>query len=578
MNSEAVPSMTIEQTESPPSSGRTQISEPRGIEYANKTLPNVPRSFAGIEPYTGPWGPDQARHLLRRTLFGATPADGTRTAQSSLTNAVDQLLSPWQEPNPPVHYASAQEYYKDANGTEYFGANRGETWVTLPYNGTFDGGRIRSMQAWWTGLMITQDFSIREKMTLFLHNLLVSEASDVGDARLMYKQNALLRRNALGNFKELIKEITLDPAILRYLNGNTNTKNKPNENYARELQELFTIGKGPEIAPGNYTNYTEQDVIEAAKVLTGWRDLRDSISTGFTANNHDTTDKQFSSAYGNRVIKGKTGETGAREELDELLDMIFSQPETARNIVRELYRWFVYYVIDETAEQNVIEPLAQLFRSNGFELKPVLETLFKSAHFFDPINFGCMIKSPIDHVIGSLRTFSVALPDPTDVANSYNAYNNARDNASAMQQNLLYPPSVAGWPAYYQEPIYYQIWLNSDTIPKRFTYTDRLITGVRIGGLTIAIKTIDFVKLVSDPSDPNLVVGEFGEMLFEAELSDTQKSFLKEFLVRQNQDYEWTNAWNAYINNPTAANTKVVEDKLKALLQYMLTMAEYQLA
>jgi uncharacterized protein (DUF1800 family) len=141
--------------------------------------------------------------------------------------------------------------------------------------------------------------------------------------------------------------VTVDPGMLRYLNGDLNTAQKTNENYARELLELFTIGKGPEIAPGNYMNYTEQDVQQAARVLTGWRVLRngDPSTSVFVATLHDSGDKQFSDAYGKIVIRGRSGATAGHDEHSELLDMIFSQEETARFFVRKIYRWLVFYEI-----------------------------------------------------------------------------------------------------------------------------------------------------------------------------------------------------------------------------------------
>jgi len=435
--------------------------------------------------------------------------------------------------------------------------------------------------------MLKQGVSLREKMTLFWHNHFVSEYDVVSDSRLMYKQNVLLRENAFGNFKQLVKLITLDPAMLRYLNGNTNTKGKPNENYARELQELFTIGKGPEIAPGNYTNYTEADVITAAKVLTGWRDDRTNLSTTFSASNHDTGDKTFSAAYQSRTIKGGTGTAAeilahAQRELDELLDMIFVQLATAEYIVRKLYRWFVYYIIDDAAEQNVIQPLAGLLRNSNYEIKPVLATLFKSAHFFDAINRGCVIKNPLDHVLGVTRTLSV--PFTGNLLQDYRIWDTLRATAGTQQMDLLLPPNVAGWPAYWQQPVYYEIWLNSDTIPKRFTLTDTLINGVNLTVGTnptvrfmFKVDPIVLTQQLSDPSDPNIVVAEYGQFLFPEGVTDAQKAELKKFLAVENQDYDWTNEWNAFTTNPTSQNRLVVENKLKSLLKYMLTMAEFQL-
>ncbi|HLB01457.1 MAG TPA: DUF1800 family protein, partial [Bacteroidota bacterium] len=262
-------------------------------EFANKALPVVPRSASGLEPYAGPWGPVQAAHLLRRTMFGARPQDVVSASAMTVSGLVDLLLSEPAAPDPPIN--------TNINDT---GSVVGTTWINAPTSAS-NNSRHNSMRAWWVSLMLEQGMSLREKMTLFWHNHFVTETAVVSDARVSYRTNALLRQYALGNFKELTRHATVDCGMLRYLNGNTNTAANPNENYARELQELFTIGKGPEIAPENYTNYTEQDVQQAARVLSGWRDDKTTFTGYFTANRHDAGDKQFSPAYQNTVVAGQ---------------------------------------------------------------------------------------------------------------------------------------------------------------------------------------------------------------------------------------------------------------------------------
>ena len=188
----------------------------------------------------------------------------------------------------------------------------------------------------------------------------------------------------------------------KYLKGEKKTATAPNENYGRELQELFTIGKD---ATGN-PPYTEDDVKAAARVLTGWRnDLvagttsANGFNSYFDPAKHDTADKQFSAFYNYTQINGLSG-TGAVSELDDLLNMIFAKDEVSLFICRKLYRYFVYYEIDAATEQNVIVPLAAVFRSNNYEIVPVLDVLFRSEHFFDVLNQGCLIKNPIDFSVG----------------------------------------------------------------------------------------------------------------------------------------------------------------------------------
>ena len=263
--------------------------------------------------------------------------------------------------------------------------------------------------------MLNEAPSVREKMVAFWQNHFVSTLADVMDARYMYRQNAL-RRHALGSFRAFVIEITKDPATLRYLDGNQNVVGKFNENYGRELQELFTIGQG---------NYTEDDVKAAARVLNGWTDVgyrretNADITTTFRPAQHDGTDKKFSTSCQNYVVKGRTGATASDEELADLTDRILRQPETARYLVRKLYRWFVNAEIPAAVETNFIEPLAQVFWQGNYEIRPVLTTLLTSQHFYDDALRGAIIKAPLDLVLGQLN-FSynrrIAFASPFDYA------------------------------------------------------------------------------------------------------------------------------------------------------------------
>jgi uncharacterized protein (DUF1800 family) len=543
-------------------------------EFANRALPTVPRSGAGIEPYAGPWGPSQVRHLLRRTTFGASPQQVTDLAAMSMAAAVDALLAATPLPDPPLN--------SNANDT---GAPVGSTWIDAPTS-DFNSSRHNSLRSWWIGLMLNQGASLREKMTLFWHNHFATESAVIKDARFTYRNNALLRARALGNFRTMTKEVTVDGAMLRFLNGNTNTAANPNENYGRELQELFTIGKGPEIGPGNYTNYTEQDVQQAARVLSGWRDNNSTFVSYFTSTRHAQGDKQFSAAYGGTVIAGQAGAAGANE-VDALLTMIFNQPETARYICRKLYRWFVYYVIDAAAEANVIAPLADIFRNGGYEIGPVLDALFSSAHFYDPVNVGCVIKNPLDLAAGTAGTFSVAYPDATNLVAQYNHWKYLSTQATAMQQELLDPPGVAGWPAYNQTPLYHEMWINSDTLASRKEFTDILsgisgnnpnFPGYRQNSFSQVIDPVAFANLSSNPPDPNVLIDDWAAFLYPIALTSAQKEFLKDALLDGLPDYEWTIEWTDYVSNPgDAGKAAAITTKLRGLLSVMLAMPEYQL-
>jgi len=549
----------------------TSTSSATFAKYANSVLPKRAAISAGLEPYTGTWDKTHARHLLRRTLFGFTQNDLNKAMTLTASTAVDSLLTFADEAIPPPVGIEAKD----------LAIPIGTTWTTAPYDGNFNFARNRSLQIWWMGIIAGQKFSIREKMVLFWHNQLPSEFDVVNDPRASYQQNLLLRKFAVGNFKDLIKQITINPAMLRYLNGNTNTYKNPNENYGRELQELFTIGKGVEIAAGNYTNYTEDDVKAAARVLTGWDDIRDTEAAEFVVKNHDTTDKIFSAAYGNTVIKGRVGTDGALE-VDDLVSMIFAQTETAKYLCRKLYRYFVYYVIDDTVEKNIIAPMADLLKASAFEVKPVLAALLKSAHFHDALNMGCMIKNPLDLTVGLFRQLEAAKPVTTDPVKQYAFWAIMHDEAARMQMEIGNPPNVAGWPAYYQTPVFYELWINSDTLPRRAQLTDRMASAKGYAyAVDRTISSVDVIGLAQRTSAPetiSILIAELADFLLPITLTAVQLNYLNDVMLGSLPDYEWAAEWNPFVASPTTATLKTpVENKLRALFTAIMELSEFQL-
>ncbi|HEY8955816.1 DUF1800 domain-containing protein [Chitinophaga sp.] len=531
--------------------------------HQTRTATTIARTATGITPYTGAWDTLQRIHLLKRTLFGVTPANVNAFSSLTMQQAVDTLLTAQPDPLPPVN-----NY-----GIDDTGVTPGATWVKAPLGDEMlERKRIASYKAWWTGQMINQQASIHEKMVLFWHNHFVTETGMVNDSRFLYQYNLTLRQHALGNFKALTKAITLDPAMLVYLNGYLNSKGAADENYARELHELFTVGKGPD------SHYTEDDVRATARVLTGFRVDRANITSLFDTTQHDLGNKEFSGFYLNKVISGKTGQDGAKE-LDELLTIIFLQPEVAKFICRKLYRFFVYYDIDAATEQNVITPLADIFRSSGYDIKVTLNALFTSEHFFDPLNMACLIKSPADFCIGICREYGI--PFPSDYTNQYKAWAVVHDRAAAMLQDFGDPPLVAGWDAYYQAPAFHELWINTDTLPKRNRFSDGLVSAGGFNGLRI--DTLAFASRLPHPEDPVALVNDSLDILYRVGVSDTVKGFLKNKILLSDQspdsNYYWTQAWNAWKASPTDASLKDnVESRLQALYKYIMDLSEYQLS
>ncbi len=540
------------------------------------------RTMSGLTPYVGTWTVAEARHLLKRTMFGSTKSDIDFFLTLNVSDAVDTLL---ELINHPVYSAPAQPVNNYSASIADPNCAAG-----LPWSGTPDttavntySFRKKSLKSWWVSQMINQSQSLREKMVLFYSNHFVVELDTANVSTYVYRQNELLRQFAFGNFKTLTREISINCAILRYLNGDQNTALAPNENYGRELQELFTVGKD---ANGN-PYYSEDDVKAAARALTGWKtDLvggttsANGFNSFFNSNKHDSTDKYFSAYYNNTVITGQSGANGALE-LDDLLNMIFSKDEVSLFLCRKLYRFFVYYDIDAATEANVIVPLAQIMRANNFEIVPVLSALFKSEHFFDVLNRGCIIKSPLDFAVGLSREFGVPFPDASNLAGQYSAWDKIRTIASSAAMDVGDPPNVAGWPAYYQEPSFHEIWINSDSLPKRNQFTDRMCgTGYTSNGATLKIDMLAFTSSLTNPSDPLMLIDEVVSIFYSIDVSANLKSYLLSILLSgQVSNSYWTTAWDDYTGDPTNVSfISIVSSRLQTFYRYIMDLSEYQLS
>jgi len=533
-------------------------------------MPSTPQSSPlGLNIYSGPWLPLQTKHLLNRTLFGAKASDIKYFNAKGLVATVDELLNITNTiPSPPLN---------DYNTATFTDPNvpAGATWINdITSDGTINSYRTAAFKKWLLSIWVSQEKNILEKLTLFWSNHFGTESDVIGYPSMTYNHHQILRNNCVGNFKQMVRAVTTDPGMLRYLNGYLNTKSAPDENYARELQELYTVGKD------GGAKYSEDDVKNAARALTGWK-FDAKFNAVFDSTRHDTGNKTFSAYFKNTVITGKTGANGALET-DELLNMIFQNTDVARFICRKLYRYFVYYYVDASVEANIITPLANIFIANNYEIKPVLKALFQSEHFYDKLYIGCQIKSPIDHVVGFLRQYEISFPDAIkDYVDAYSLYNNMVSQLNTMGQSPADPPNVAGWPAFYQAPDYNELWINADTLPKRNKFTDLMIeSGYTKNGKKIIINTVQFAKTISaKPSDPNILIDDLFSFLVSTDIEPSLKTSLKVqlLLTGQTSDYYWTDAWNLYSSSPTVINFNIVNNRLKSLLKYIMNLPDYQL-
>ncbi len=600
----------------PAGSGATMVGEAPGEpdplfeKYARKQLGN--RSYSqdivdpstqtnnlnrignitsGLAVYPGPWNVWQAAHLLRRTGFGVKKAELDYLLTLNMSQGVDYLLQTSAPLNPsPTPVNNYQATLPDSAGVLL-----GESWTStnLTYvnanDGTNNAHRQNSLTSWSWGLYLNENTSIREKMQQFWYHFIPVDFDDVrsqrnNSATACHDYMSLLRMNALGNFKTLIKAISKTPAMLVYLGNQFSTASAPNENFARELLELFTMGKVPT------QNYTESDVIAASKIFSGWRvanfNAAYPLVGAFNAAYHNQTNKVFSSFFANTTIANQTGTNGANE-LDLFLNMLFTQQSStiAKYLCRRLYRFFVYYDIDANIEANVIVPLANVLISNNWEIAPVISTLLKSEHFYDAANKGVMIKSPVDFIVGSIRTLNINTTAPasaTQLASQYAIWSYFQNYANSnLEQAVGLVPNVSGWKAYYQEPTFYQNWINSNTIQRRSTLLTAFINGITAGGLTMRIDPIALVQQFPNATiqDPDLLIEALVPYLFSVDLPTTYKSDTKiaTLLAGQVTNSYWTTAWNNYLANPTTTNINTVKNRLNSLLTTFLQLAEYQL-
>ena len=521
-----------------------------------------------MNPYTGAWTQAEAAHLLRRTLFGPTYQQIQDTVTNGMAASVSQILNPIAVGTPEVV------------STDEAVATMGGTWVSSPLPSTnqavTENARRNSLAAWIMQRLNTSSYSIQEQMCLFWQNHFAAEFTF--DSRATYNYHEVIRTHCLGNFKQLVKDITIDPCMLVFLSGTENNKFDPNENFARELFELYTIGKGPQIGPGDYTNYKEEDIQEAAKILTGWlalglgSDTDNDTYAQFEPLLHDETTKTLSEHFDNAVINPN----GANEYAD-LIDTIFLQDEVANFICRKLYRWFVNYDLTTTVENTVIVEMANTFRTNNYEILPVLSELFQSEHFYDVALRGAIIRNPLEHLF-SIFNSTHSVPNYTTPEN-YALYEFAYGVAATTGMSYAQPPSVGGWTAYYQAPSYSQLWVNSTYVKLRFNVSDwlTLAGGFTAGGNNLEVNHLDFLDNLSVPADPNAVIDDMILVFCPKGLDIVKRTTLKTILTNGLPDFEWTIQYNDYANdpgNPTYADP--VEQRVALTLSQLFKMPEFQ--
>ena len=461
----------------------------------------------------------ESAHLLRRIHFGPTIEEIDYLSSLNINDAVEYILRDIPPPPPPGDWIDDP----------------------FPYNyGSYSPEQRDSLQAaydlyslelnvWWLDQMFNSSSSIIEQMTLFWHDHFATSIETVKYPPAMYHQNKILREYAIGNFKDLVTLMIFDPAMMVWLDNRENRVGAINENFARELLELFTMGEG---------QYTQQDVMEAARALTGYQ--TNGLETYFVSDRFDNGVKTF------------LGQTGNFNTYD-IIDIIFEQPQTAYFICEKLYKWFVY----ENPNEEIVQNLAQIMIDNNYEIKPVLYALFSSEHFFDDNFKGSKFKDPINHSLGVIRQSYIDINQTLYFQN----------NAYTLYDILLYvqnlngllifnPPDVSGWPGY-------RNWINTFTLPNRKIFTNYIFDGT-FG--TLGDPVLFAERIPNGLTDPNALMDYLYIYFYSIQPSElTKQNLMDELLGGVDPD-----TWGLLYYEGAI-------ERFVGVIERMLRLSEYQL-
>ncbi len=577
-----------------------------------------------LQPFTGALGVKRAAHLLRRAAFGGTKDEIDQFSSLTAADAI-ALLFPGNVPDPLLPL-------DPATGLDWINNPSDEGDDTL--QGYFKRWLIGQMLGAGVEAAAKLPYTVREKIVLFFHTHFTTKESVVNNSRSLYYQNQLFRQFALDknelpavNLKSMTVKLCVDNAMLQFLDGRLNVRGNPNENFGRELFELYTIGRGlegtlpPLSEPGDYFSFTEQDVQAAARVLTGFQ-LDTSFATldeetglprgaargGDNATEHDTDIKQFSDRFDSAIIQPNpdlqadimvTAEDVALDEISQLIDLIYSREETARHICRKIYRFYVYHEISQELDNTIIADMAETFVNSGYKIQNVIEDLLASQHFYEgdtganDNNFGGIIKSPLDLVLTTVNYLEVPIPDyQNDTANFYEYMANLLGEMGNQGLDFYEPFEVAGYSAYHQFPIYNRSWISTNYLTRRYQFVQQLLQGEMMDDMQLGgIDLIEFIRDRFDnatASDAESLIIALSQYLLPAnenltfvdddtsELTNERLNYFRfAFLFSPQIDEDPLGAWTFRWNNPV--DNEVVENQLQSLFNAMLQSPEYQL-
>ena len=477
------------------------------------------------------WDMGATRHLLSRTMFGPKYPEIKEASENSLEIKLSSILSTVSLPDPPGEWVNEPAPQWDAltgeEIQELIGQYREWMW---------------DLRYWWMKGMMQNPINIQEMITLFWHNYFATAQSKVFYPQAMYQQNSIFREYGLGNFKELLRQVTFGPAMMIWLDIHQSKDVEPNENFPRELLELFTMG---------VDNYTQNDIVEAARAFTGYR--TDGVETNYSFEEaagsgwwwdewHDFDSKTF---------LGQTGHWNG----DDIINIIMEQDATAVHICTRLYKWFVYQNVDET----VVNEMANILRNNDYNIATVLYFLFSTEHFYDENFRGADIQNPLTLMQGLIRKCGMEEFDFSIVSFIH--------SQEFLGMLPLEPPDVSGWPGY-------RSWINSITLPVRKVQASSVITGQSPwGNFDVTTNVRALAQSMYDQNEEGYaseqIVRKLGFLFFGNPLSENLEERMLSVLLDGAEPYDWD--INAPLNNPQW-------DRMRDLMVYIMRVPEFQLS
>jgi uncharacterized protein (DUF1800 family) len=489
---------------------------------------------------TAKWNEATATHLLNRAGFGGTPAEIEVTQKKGLAAAVGELVDSRANsadiPAPTwAHPRNVQAARMEIKAAK----ERGEDFQKKARQvRMMEGEDIVDLRRWWLERMAKGPAPLVEKMTLFWHGHFATSVQKVTDAYWMWLQNETLRRNAFGNFGTLVKKMSRDPAMMIYLDLQQSRKEHPNENWARELMELFTVGIG---------NYSEQDIRESARAFTGYRIDMTTQQFRFAPFQQDRGPKKFMDQGG--PLNG-----------DEIIDILVKKPACAQFIGRKLWRFFV----EDEPSNAIVDLVAASLRAHNFEMRPVLRELFSSAEFYSERAMRTQIKSPVHYIVQTVKLLDAPLPSPVVAQNAMRQ----------MGQILFAPPNVKGWDGG-------KTWISTSTLLFRYNFANYLINGDAIlppgapqrrpGGDLGFIRPAQLAEQVRrEPIDVS--------KLAPTELRDKPRELVDRLSARLFQSPLPEKETDTFVQYLEARKPDMSDQTMRGLVHLMMSTPQFQLA